>query len=850
MMMGKKITDDVVSHSADDYDKLIDALESNSTSKLAEVIATESKALRELPAEGQALVKQNMTEEINKIIPESTVTSIKAQVSVANKVTPENANTVRTELVSTPDIDTKVVEKIDPKTAEDANAVMVMHYDAGIASFSTDFANKFGKVFNPNLGMSQSSAIVTKSTHTISALMDSVTRQYKKWEKDGVTAKNLTNALNKIRSTVRSNGDLNTLTGVDKEVYDFFNIMFDTSKYNFFKANGIEGPAMSRFKFNLQHSFGSDVAKLLGGKDNPESINKLWTELPINDPYSFSSKLFFVYAKTAQETQIAADFSKRFGINVSPERAKELGLIKIVDRDKQNIFARMIDSNLYYPKEMGEEVVFINRSINANRSFSPQLQGFMENVWDPVVSVLKMGQTSLKPGHHVMSVTGDWWRNLMITGSPMTREYKQAAHLVGYLRAQRKNEAPMDALQRKLESFTDYEFSSVADGANNDKFITLMLGQGGKKQATKVDLSEIVTLGEKHGVFFAPHSGGVSEDLLSGASAGVEGTGLAKGVKKVSDKLLDNKMTAFINAFSADRDGLMRGALFLHYIQSKKFSSLEEAAIFAGDKVRKAAPVASDLTAFESKYLRRGVFYYTWLRGIIPRILETLITRPGLAMIPSKGMYELASANGLDPNSFGDPMSEELKSNLPDYYAERVMGPAYQDDATGDYWGFSTTSPTIDVLNTMGSGVSLADALPNPYRTGFNAGQKVGQTLIGMVTPWVKYPIEMATGNRMDTGAPIDSNWQYMIDQNAVSRTASKLTGKVAPGLNRTETKFRDGIEDPGGNTAFELTNFLLSPQLTNYSADNIQKAAEFQEKDDVSQLKKLLQRMGQAEQE
>lgn len=852
MMVGKKITDDVVAHSAAEYDKLINALESNSVSKVIEVVATESKALRDLPIEGQALAKQAIDDEVTKLIPAETIDSLKAQASVASKVTPENANTVRMELIPEPEISTKVIEKIDPKTAEDANAVNVLEYDAGIANFSLAFANRFGRAFNPNLGMAQSSDIVTKSTHVIPAMIDSVTRQYKRWESQGITSKNLTVSLNKIKNMVKNDGDLDSLTGIDKEVYDFFNIMFDTSKYNFFKANGIEGPAMNRFKFNLQQSFGTDIAKSLGKlEEDGQDIGKLWTQLPINDPYSFSSRLFYVYAKTAQETMIAADFSKRFGLKVSPERAKELGLVKIVDRDDKNIFARMIDSNLYYPKELGEEVVYINRLLNANRSFGPQLQGFMENVWDPVVSVLKMGQTSIKPGHHVMSVVGDWWRNLMITGSPMTREYKQSAHLVGYLRQQRKSELPMDALQRKLESFAGYEFESVADGANNDKFITLMISQGGKKKPTKIDVPTLVNLGEQHGVFFAPHSGGVSEDLLSGASAGIEGTGLGKGIKKISDKLLDNKMTAAINAFSADRDGLMRGALFLHYLQSKKFKSLEDAAIYAGDKVRKAAPVASDLTAWESKYMRRGVFYYTWLRGITPRVLETLITRPGLAMIPSKGMYELAEANGLDPNSFGDPMSEEIKSNLPDYYAERVMGPAYQDSATGDYWGFSTASPTIDVLNSFGSNVSLADALPNPYRVDDNAAQKMGQTLIGMVTPWVKMPYEMATGRRLDTGAPIDSNWQYLIDQNSWARTASKVTGKIAPGLNRTETRFREGIEDPSGNAIHELlANFATNSQLMNYSADNVEKAAQFQERDEQSEVRKLLQRLGQTEQE
>jgi len=153
-------------------------------------------------------------------------------------------------------------------------------------------------------------------------------------------------------------------------------------------------------------------------------------------------------------------------------------------------------------------------------------------------------------------------------------------------------------------------------------------------------------------------------------------------------------------------------------------------------------------------------------------------------------------------------------------------------------------------LNSLGSNVALADMVPNPYATGDNAFQKVGTTLVGMVTPWVKYPIEMATGKRMDSGAPIESNWQYIVDQNAMSRTISKVTGKIAPGLNRTESKYREGMEDPVGNAQLELTNFLTNAQLMNYSADNVKKAAEFQDKEELSNLRKLNARMGLIEEE
>lgn len=852
MLAGKFITDRASKMAVEDFQRVITALESGNTAKLIEAVGTEAKGIKGLPIEGQKLVTSAKAEELAKVMPEAAINHLKTQANIATKVTPENASKMRTEMSNAVPVDDSIRATTGKETVDEKAVIMENYFDATVAEISTVHASILGRALNPTLGMDQSANLVTKTTHTMSTLMDSNTRQFKAWEKKGIRGPQIATALATIRKTVANGADPSNLAGIDKEIFDYFNLLFDTSKYNFFKANGIEGAAMNRFKHNMEQSFDRSTAKKMTDfdEDNVDNFSKLWTQLPVEDPYSFVSKLFYVYGKTAQETAIAGDFSKRFGQAMSPERAKELGFVKVIDSGNKNILARMIDTELYYPKELADELPFIHRMMDANRSVvNKDLRNFMENVWDPVVSILKMGQTSIKPGHHVMSVVGDWWRNLMMTGSPMTREYKQSAHLVFAIRAARKNEAPVDAMTRRLDGYLEYEGKHLSTSANNEDFLTLMLNtpSGGSKVATKVPVQDLITLGEKHGVFFAPHSGGVSEDLLSGASAGIEGGRGTKVFKRAADAVLDNPLTGAINAFSADRDGFSRGALFLYYMQSRKFKSLEDAAEYAGAQVRKAAPVAADLAAWESKVLRRGVFYYTWLRGITPRIVETLITRPGLAMIPSKGMYELAGANGLDPNSFGDPMSDEVKSSLPDYYQERVMGPAWQDSQTGEYWGFSPTSPTMDVLNTFGSNVSLNDIWQSPMDTSDNAAQKMGKTFIGMVTPWVKYPVEMATGMRMDTGAPIESNLQYLQDQNAVSRTISKISGKNIDGLNRTESRYRNGMEEPGELIGTELVNFFGSPQLTNYSADNVIKAGEFQKKQEQIDINKLLERMGQA---
>jgi hypothetical protein len=214
--------------------------------------------------------------------------------------------------------------------------------------------------------------------------------------------------------------------------------------------------------------------------------------------------------------------------------------------------------------------------------------------------------------------------------------------------------------------------------------------------------------------------------------------------------------------------------------------------------------------------------------------------------VPYKGAYNLAVANGLDPQSIGDPFPPGLL--LPSWYSQRVIGPQFKTP-NGDLWGGNPTGPLGDVLDQFGS-----DIKPKDF-TGWDAWTKTAGTFLNMSNPFFKAPAEIMMGRTLQTGTPIPDNFEYLGDMVGPVRTASHITGKVLTpewspdghiGLpNRTEAKYAKGMNGDQwtANAIPEAINYLTGGGFTNYSSNGTQKAAQFQTKDNNIQAKKEAQR-------
>lgn len=627
--------------------------------------------------------------------------------------------------------------------------------------------------------------------------------------------------------------------GIEPAVVDMARMtgaIFDSSHNNFYVRNGVGPELMNSILDNTTHVPWRFPTAVDGELITPAQMGEVWkTWTNIENPYKAFSAIHTAMVKASSDISMASRYSNKFGRADIPV-GEEGKWAKINVDGIKNKFVDLIDTSLYYPKEIISELPEWGKFIVAERTFKNEKFQQWVNSYDEITSALKLTQTVMKPGHHVMSIQGDFFRN-RLAGVKGVQPFKDSWRVIRSRNAADKGFSELDKYARIKAGSLNIEVESKLGGAGTRLTI------GGNRII--LDDSQMYDLFTQRGIFLPPHNAGVAEDLLAVAHHGdfnnLPGGKVANTVTKITSKtnaavsgLINNKVIK-MNSFTSQRDNLFRGELAIDAMKSKNFKSVEEALDFAEAKVRKWAPTAKDLTAMESKYNRRVFLYYTWLRGMIPRVVEGLIMRPGIATMPSKGMYNMAIANGLDPASIGDPF--DPNQLLPDYYRNGVLGPQWKDPNTGHLWGLNPTAPVIDVFNSIGAGSSIAGLNPGAEDSNY---ERIGRTLMGMTNPIFRSPVELAIGRNIGTDSPIQDNGQYLTDMPGPLRYASKVTGHTINPMmggipRRTEAKFKEGIGTPDdwwNNFALETTNFLTGSQVKDYTSDSAMKSAEYQEKE------------------
>lgn len=640
------------------------------------------------------------------------------------------------------------------------------------------------------------------------------------------------------------------IQGLSPETVDMAKLtgaIFDSSSNNWYVRNGVGPKLMNSILDDMGHAHSSwRFPTMVDGElVTPAQMAEVWkTWTNIENPYKAFSALHTAMIKASSDISMGARFSNRFGSEVIPKGEEGKWAKLNLDRNK-NTFIDLIDPDLYYPKEIIAELPEWGRFITASRTFKNEKFQQWVNSFDEFTSALKLTQTVMKPGHHVMSAIGDFFRN-RLAGVTGMKDMKDSFRVIA-------SRNQIDAGFSELEKYVRLKGNSL------DYNVTTTTGNGihlviGGKRATLSE-TQLYDLFVQKGIFLPAHNAGVAEDLLSVAQAGkydnLPGGAFANRVSKIAagtnnavSGLVNNKLIK-LNSFTAQRDNLFRGELAINAMKSKNFKSVQDALDFAEAKVRKWAPTAKDLTAAESKVNRRIFLYYTWLRGMIPRVVEGIIARPNVASVPSKLMYNVAIANGLDPASIGDPFDPNVL--MPEYYTKGVLGPQWMDPNSGHLWGLNPTGPMIDVFNSVGSGVNANPLDSSNY-------EKIGRTLLGMTNPFFRSPVELTMMQNIGTGTPIQDAGQYLTDMPGPSRLVSKITGHtINPTLGgiprRTEAKFKNGIapDDWWNNAGLELTNFMTGLQVKDYTSDSAKKSAEFDQKQKLKDQKTNDARMGWA---
>jgi hypothetical protein len=471
---------------------------------------------------------------------------------------------------------------------------------------------------------------------------------------------------------------------------------------------------------------------------------------------------------------------------------------------------------MYIPDTIVEELRMANaeilRTIHWGKSTTPAAK-FMNEVFDPMTRAWKTFVTSLRPGHHLANASGDAIVNFVHGVNP-----------ADYLRANRSLRSvgmvepmpyavmeqialgrPVNNFSRAVKGSTEAHRARVADRASEHnltmtlkggKQVSYTNGQFGDNLLRNGALSEFRQL----------------EDIEVAAKIGE-----SNRFNKTDDGLVDRSLNRVLNTKYGrvmEKSGewnanMQRAAQIAKHLRDKKFTKkfeTEEDAWFAAvESSFKAHPDAGGLTAFEKKWGRRVMPFYSYTRQILPWVMVNFMAHPGRMLAIPKAQYNLQVAMGQDPKQIGAPFT--AMETLPPWAKAMLSGNTLGDDKdpTTQNVGFSFSSP----LDT------LAEFTNNPEQ---GLGGSAAKAATGMLNPLITGIPRMADSSN-DTSEELDQTLPGL-------STISSITGRSPTGTLGNILSARPELDptrqyEQGRKTQFlneSLLNFFLGLRIADYS--------------------------------
>jgi hypothetical protein len=428
-----------------------------------------------------------------------------------------------------------------------------------------------------------------------------------------------------------------------------------------------------------------------------------------------------------------------------------------------------------FPPDVMPKIKEIERYLAYDRSFgSGKMQDLVRKV-DAITSVMKSSLTIWRPGHHVVSTVGNTAMNAI--AGVRVQDYGTAVKLM--MRRGDINDVDVPALNELLKANVPAGYTMKADALDN---VPVLMMVNGKPARQNVSYDDVLKLADAiGGVPISPRR--------------VRDTATADDINSATRKSFykDNPVSKSVAAVdhqlarvSAARDNVARYALFVKELQTGgPYKNIEDAALAAAQKVHEFHPTVGTLTAGERKFARRAFYFYTWQKQAFFKIMEVAANHPAAFTVPSKFQFSIATAQGLDPESFGDPYS--ATGLWAAYNENSVYGPQWNDDVWGAM-GVKPAAPQLDVIDGYLSPIKFKpeDGL---WGNIGNLAADSAMTLLGtQASPLFKIPAELATQRRLGgIGGDITDFPQYMLDQTGVG-TLSRVFDWT-PWGNRSDTK-------------------------------------------------------------
>lgn len=519
-----------------------------------------------------------------------------------------------------------------------------------------------------------------------------------------------------------------------------------------------------------------------------------WRDWDIDDPLDFLRRLNNATLQMATDVGVAQSFvrmAKNAGFTSATPKA---GYARIV-AESESKYAGLIQAyagqNLYYDKEVLRTLARLDNVARESKGLSGEFGKFISDGFDPVLNAWKYAITLPRPGHHIRNAVGDASMTYLALG---IRDYKRSAR----------------------DAFSVMSLRNEYDGVDIVRALNSLEVNELPKGGTIISSGKYGDISAK-GIIDAAMRGGflpparIVEDIYDEASP------LKNALDKVT--IRGGKVEDFVSGVSEYRDHYFRLQHFIQFIhqaqRSGKHKNMDEMLAAASNEVLKWHPDVSLLSNFETKYMRRIIPFYSWLRGAVPAVAEAIALNPARVNVFNKASYNVAVAAGVNPESLYDPFPEDQM--FPSFLTEQMEGP--QLKVGEEYFRVNPGLAPWDVMNMLG---------PNPIRG-----------VMGSTNPLVRVPAEMLAGGAWGTGARINDQSDYLDGSipgvNYISNiTGTSVTGSLASLLQGRgfdpQYQFAAGNKD-GRDSFLSAFNWATGLGLQSYSKPNYINYAEIEKR-------------------
>lgn len=420
-----------------------------------------------------------------------------------------------------------------------------------------------------------------------------------------------------------------------------------------------------------------------------------------DDPSHWMFKTMEAIEQATREKALFEDMGERFG---SSMYGKEF---------TTKIEGHPYLEGYYFPPDIAKQIPRVIKDWTVGSASSIK----MIQLYDKVLSMWKTLATIYRPAHHIRNLVGDVYMGAL-DGVVSVKPYRLA------LRVQRQMKGAYETMQ-DVDRLV--EIGALSNHAKAPLPGTMLFRN---KSGIPFTAEQIAAVAHQKGLFEHVKT---LEDIID---LGSDARGIAW------NRPLGGAAARLARGASELESHNTRLAHFIDVIMKSRGNDLPKIFEDAARRSRKFHPSGLDLTHFEKTVLRRLLPFYSWMRKSAPVLLEGMVMKPGITVIPAKLGEALQMANGIDTTRDNPFPVDQM---FPKWLRDEGIGPIGLPD--GLLGNLTNQSPAGYVQ----AGVGL-----NPLSQLIEQLQAPGKTVGSSLSPAIQVPLELGiTGRKTFTGEPI-----------------------------------------------------------------------------------------------